>query len=218
MNRTQPQPVAPEVMTGLPSPPAEIVGARLETLRPTQMSVGMAEVALKQQQWRALDSGEREHLLDSHAFPAVFGPKNRPYITDHHHLGLALLREGVANVRLTIQADFSKLLKDEFWMAMEFRQWVHPFDAHGRKRPIADLPHSLLALRDDPFRSLAAAVRMYGGMAKEQTPFAEFLWAGFFRHRISGQQLRNDPDRALGKALAIAHDKSAMHLPGWSGA
>ena len=153
-----------------------------------------------------------------HLFPGVIGPKHRHYIIDHHHLGLALLREGVAKVRLSIEADFSKLAKGEFWMALDYRQWVHPFDGRGRKRPFSALPRSLAGLVDDPFRSLVAAVRMSGGIAKDQRPFAEFVWADFFRRRISRVVLQRNPGRALGEAMALVHDKSAAHLPGWCGA
>lgn len=207
---------SPAISESAPSS-ATFVEGQLEAVRPTQMTVGMAEVALKQQRWHELDSKGRIDFLVTHSFPAVIGPKGRRYITDHHHLGLALLREGVEQVRLNVQADLSKLRKHEFWMAMDYHQWVHPFDARGRRRPFADLPLSLLDLADDPFRSLAAAVRMCGGVAKEQSPYAEFLWADFFRHRISRSVLQKDPDQALAKSLSLAHDKAAMHLPGWSG-
>jgi hypothetical protein len=204
-------------LTESPTCAGEIIEAKLKALRPTQMTVGMAEVSYKRLQWRHLDERGRRHLLETHSFPAVSGPKDRHYLTDHHHLGLALLREGVDQVRLNLQADFSALPKDEFWMTMDYRQWVHPFDARGRKQPIDELPRSLLDLVDDPFRSLAAAVRMSGGIAKEQSPFAEFLWADFFRHRIRPTLLRKDPDEALGKAMSLVHEKTAAHLPGWSG-
>lgn len=58
---------------------------------------------------------------------------------------------------------------------------------------------------------------MAGGFPKEQTPFAEFLWADFFRRRVSAQLLRTEPDSALSEAMQMVHGKAAMHLPGWSG-
>ena len=190
---------------------------KLAALRPTQMTVGYAEVLLKRRHWRDLDKSGRHDFLAAHALPAVVGPKGRHYIVDHHHLGRALLEEGVAKVRLVVRADLSALAKDEFWVVMDHRQWLHPYDERGRKQPFADIPKALTALADDPYRSLAAAVRMAGGFPKDQTPFAEFLWAYFFRRRVSAVLLRTTPDTALGTALRLVHDKAAMHLPGWSG-
>ena len=194
-----------------------VTEAALETIRPTQMTVGYAEVLFKRQQWRALDKSGRHDFIAEHAVPAVIGPKGKHYIVDHHHLGRALLEEGVAQVRLVIWADLSALAKEEFWIVMDHRQWVHPYDARGRRQAFRAVPKILTALADDPYRSLAAAVRMAGGFPKEQTPFAEFLWADFFRRRVSSKLLATDPDAALAAALQLVHDKAAMHLPGWSG-
>lgn len=191
--------------------------AALRGLRPTQMTVGYAEVLLKRQQWRELNPSAQCDFLVEHPLPAVAGPKGRHYVIDHHHLGRALLEEGVANVRLVVWADLSALAKDEFWIVLDHRQWVHPYDEHGRRQSFSDIPKKLTSLADDPYRSLAAAVRMAGGFPKEQTPFAEFLWADFFRRRVSAKLLRDDPDSALASALQLAHDKAGMHLPGWAG-
>ncbi len=194
-----------------------IVAAALRSLRPTQITVGYSEVLLKRQQWRAMDKGERTQFIAGHLLPAVLGPKGKHYIVDHHHLARALLEESVENARLVVWADLSALAKDEFWLVMDHRQWVHPYDARGRREPFSAIPKSLESLIDDPYRSLAAAVRMAGGFPKDQAPFAEFLWADFFRRRVSAALLRSDPDSALSAAMQIVHDKAAMHLPGWSG-
>lgn len=188
----------------------------LSQLHPTQMTVGYAEVLLKRQQWRALDDAAKSNFIARNAMPAVIGPKGRYFIVDHHHLARALLEEGVAMVQATHLADLSALDKGEFWNVMDYRQWVHPYDSKGRKHPCSDLPKKVSGLANDSYRSLAAAVRMNGGFPKEQTPFAEFLWADFFRRRISAELLRENPGAALSEALPMAHDKSARHLPGWS--
>lgn len=194
-----------------------MVEAALNSLRPTQMTVGYSEVLLKRQQWRALDKDQRTLFIRDHLLPAVVGPKGKHYLVDHHHLGRALLDEGVKSAQLVVWADFSALAKDEFWLVMEHRQWVHSYDARGRREPFSAIPKRLELLTDDPYRSLAAAVRMAGGFPKDQTPFAEFLWADFFRRRVPAAHLRSDPGSALSAAMQIAHDKAAMHLPGWSG-
>ena len=47
--------------------------AVLADLRPTQMTVGAAEVAVKRSQWAQLKPKARDKLLQSHWFPAVRG-------------------------------------------------------------------------------------------------------------------------------------------------
>ena len=193
------------------------INVALKSLRPTQMTVGYSEVLLKRQQWRALDKGKRAQFIAEHRLPAVVGPKGKHYIVDHHHLARALLEERVGRAHLVVWADLSALAKDEFWLVMDHRQWVHSYDARGRREPFSAIPKGLESLTDDPYRSLAAAVRMAGGFPKDQTPFAEFLWADFFRRRVPPSQLRGDPDSALAAAMQVVHAKAAMHLPGWSG-
>ena len=193
--------------------------AKLNKLRPTQMTVGMAEVEAKRQDWRDVAKDHRQTFLIHHAFPAVRGAEGRYFIVDHHHLGRALIEEEVETAFVTVLADLSRLAPAEFWTVMDHHQWVHPYDDAGRRRNFEDIPGKLNKLVDDPYRSLAGAVRDNGGYAKETAPFAEFLWADFFRRRISEKDLKNnrDHDRAVQVALALCHSPEAEHLPGWSG-
>ena len=194
-----------------------LVKADLLQLRPTQITVGYAEVQAKRAAWARMAKPDRKRFLNSHWFPAVRGPSNNFYVVDHHHLGLALVQEGVTQGFVVQLNDFSQLNKDEFWTLMEHHQWVHPYDGEGKRLSPAALPKSLDGLADDPYRSLAGAVRNAGGFPKDQTPFAEFLWADFFRRRIKPAKLQREPDGALGAALELCHSKAAAHLPGWSG-
>ncbi len=185
-------------------------------LRPTQVSVGMAEVAAKRAQWRSLHKKKRKELLATHWFPGVLGPKSKVYIIDHHHLGLALLEEGVHTVPVMVQSNFCWLEPTVFWRTMEFNRWAHPYDAHGQRTGYETIPASLADLVDDPYRTLAARVRLAGGCAKDATPYAEFLWADFYRHQL---KLDNGKIGAklLQQALLLAHGHEAAYLPGWSG-
>ena len=186
-------------------------------LRPTQMTAGFAEVALKRREWATLSKKERKQLLQSHWFPAVFGPRGRHYIVDHHHLGLALHEEGVEQVKLAILDDLSYLAPTVFWRVMEQRNWVHPFDETGQRRPYTDIPTRITDLRDDPHRSLAGMLRTAGGYAKDASPFAEFLWADYLRPNVSRAQIRKDIALALREAQGLAKSPLARYLPGWSG-
>ena len=194
-----------------------LVKTQLRRLRPTQMTVGFAEVQAKRVVWAGLARGDRQRFLSSHWFPAVRGPGENFYVVDHHHAGLALMQEGVAQGFVVQLNDFSQLSKDEFWTLMEHHQWIHPYNSEGKRLTPAALPKTLEGLADDPYRSLAGAVRNAGGFPKDQTPFAEFLWADFFRRRIKAAKLARDSDAALQTALALCHSGAAAHLPGWSG-
>ena len=48
-----------------------LVEAKLEQLRPTQMTVGYDEVAFKRRNWKALTSEEKNRFVSEHPFPAV---------------------------------------------------------------------------------------------------------------------------------------------------
>ena len=60
-------------------------------------------------------------------------------------------------------ANLSKPKKDAFWVVLDNRSWMHPFDDQGRRRDYADIPKTVTDLVDDPFRSLAGELRLAGG-------------------------------------------------------
>jgi hypothetical protein len=186
-------------------------------LRPTQITVGMREVSAKQKSWQQYDKKKKAEFLGNHMIPVIRGPKERLYVIDHHHLSLALHNEGVGNVLVTSVADLRNLTDDEFWVYLDNRSWVHPYDASGRRRGFDEIPKKISGLKDDPFRSIAGELRRMGGFAKDTTPFSEFLWADFLRRRISRSATREDFPRALKRAMTLAKSAQASHLPGWSG-
>jgi hypothetical protein len=73
-------------------------------------------------------------------------------------------------------------------------------------------------LADDPYRSLAWAVREAGGFTKVDVPFFEFKWADFFRKRIVIERTENGPKKAFEEAMKLARSSEASHLPGFVGA
>mgnify|MGYP003601662309 CR=1 FL=1 len=195
----------------------QLVKARLNKLLPTQITVGMAEVALKRAHWASLGRKARAAALADHWFPGIIGPEGRHYIVDHHHFGLALHQEGVKTVSLMILKDLSWLEPLHFWHVMDHHQWVHPYDSEGLRRDFSAIPRHLSGLRDDPYRSLAGELRSAGGYAKDVTPFSEFLWADFLRSRIAPASLQKNFPKALAQALKLARSQQARYLPGWSG-
>lgn len=193
------------------SPPQE---ARIHELRPTQLTVGLHEVAAKRKHLEALTAPQRRAFLQQHPIPAVRGPQGRLYITDHHHLGRAALEAGIETACVQIEADLSGLTTDAFWDVMNSRQWVHPLDENGVRHHYAAIPNHLDKLVDDVYRALAGFVRDAGGYAKTPTAFAEFVWADFFRRQIAIEDVRADFHAALRAALLLARGELARGLPG----
>ncbi|HMK78306.1 MAG TPA: ParB-like protein [Xanthobacteraceae bacterium] len=193
---------------------------KIADLRPTQITVGMREVKEKRKRWREKEQDKKKgaEFLGKHMIPVVVGPKDRPYVIDHHHLVRALHDEGVQDILITVVANLSRLEPDAFWFVMDNRNWMHPFDGDGRRRAYKDIPKSVDKLVDDPFRSLAGELRRAGGFAKDTTPFSEFLWADFLRRRIKRAIVEHDFDHALETALLMAKSEDANFLPGWCGA
>ena len=189
----------------------------IERLRPTQITVGMHEVREKRRHLKAHAPKKIGKFLGDHMIPVILGPKARHYVVDHHHLSLALHLEGIEEVLVTVMADLSALEPEAFWVTMDLHNWVHPYDASGRRRDFAAIPKSVANLKDDPFRSLAGEVRRAGGYAKDTTPFSEFLWADFLRRRIKRSRVEDDFSAALRRALKLAKTPDAHYLPGWCG-
>ena len=185
-------------------------------LRPTQITVGYREVAAKRRAWR--ERGQNgAAFLGSHLVPVILGPNEHYYVTDHHHLVRALMEEAQTKIAISTVADLRHLPRDSFWFVLDNRGWMHPYDDEGKRRDRDAIPKSIAGLVDDPFRSLAGELRLQGGYAKDTTPFSEFLWADFLRHRIKRKHVEEEFDAALGDALVLARSKDANYLPGWCG-
>lgn len=189
----------------------------ISALRPTQITVGMREVRAKRKRWEGREGDAQPDFLGSHLVPVVKGPKGRFYVTDHHHLALALHEAGQTTVAVMVTADLERLDREAFWFFMDNRGWMHPFDAAGQRCGYDALPKSVSGLVDDPYRSLAGELRQAGGYAKDTAPFREFLWADYLRRRIKRRRLDSDFEGALADALELARSSDADYMPGWCG-
>jgi hypothetical protein len=189
----------------------------LSQLRPTQLTVGMLQVKHKRKRLRALERRPSE-LVDfilENPIRVVLGPAQTAYVIDHHHLGLALIKEKFETAPMEIEDDFSALSSTAFWKKMLARQFVHLEDAGGQRHPLQALPRNLKRLTDDPYRSLAGFVRAAGGFHKVATPFVEFQWADYFRTRIPEKLLNSHFHKALAQAMSLASHPDAADLPGY---
>ena len=187
-------------------------------LTPTQFTVGMRKVDFKRTRWREKHSFNAKSYLTSHSIPVILGPCAGQYIIDRHHLVRALYAEGVTELLASVVEDLSALSVDEFWYSLESRDRVHPFDDEGKRRAYEEMPKSILDLTDDPFRSLAGALKRAGGYNKSSAPFSEFRWTDFLRNHIAREIVEYDFDHALSLALDLARSQKALTLPGWIGA
>jgi len=195
----------------------EVHGVAIDRLRPTQITVGKKEVHDKAKELE--EKRDHPHHLKEffakHMIPVVEGPEDKYFVIDHHHLGCAMLEAKVDGASLEVKANLAKLSGAAFWQEMDRQKWVHPYDEQGHKKSFEDIPHHLSQLIDDPYRSLAAYVRNAGGFKKIEAPFAEFLWADFFRTRIDAELLKGDLKDAVLKALPYAGCSAAKSLPGY---
>jgi hypothetical protein len=192
--------------------------APFHKLRPTQITIGFIEVSVKRKELEALKKHQQRDFLAAHMIPAVYGPDERVYITDHHHLARAALEAGIESGFFLIEADMAQLEPSAFWREMGEKRWAHPIDEHGQRQPFTAIPKHCEELRDDVYRSLAGFVRTAGGYEKTPTAFCEFAWADFFRHRIVIGPTHEDFMRAVDEALALARSAAARNLPGYRSA
>jgi hypothetical protein len=184
-------------------------------LRPTQLTLGLAEVALRAGKIARQTPEEREAYIDRKSIPYVLGPGERIYMVDHHHLARALWSLNISDAALGEQlADWSDLDTKTFWRRMEAKGYCWPIDADGNRRPYSAFPEHVSDLTDNVWRSLARRLR---GKAFENqdTPFQEFIWGDYFRTFMSRRLIEMQFDLAAELAMKLAHLPEAEDLPGY---
>ncbi len=207
----------------------------IDVMRPTQCAVGFLEVQLKMQELRG--RGQKPDLLQKylkgHPIPAVLGPDRRMYLTDHHHMGLAMVQladEWDASDKPAAANPFRdccfQIVKDmsdrhemamrQFFAKLEEQHLSHPFDGQGKR--LGHIPKHLVDLVDDPYRSLAGLARKAGAYEKVPVPFTEFKWADFLRDKVDARLICPEQlAQAIFQAVQLANGPSATHLPGYHG-
>ncbi len=188
----------------------------IRSLRPTQITIGLIEVERRRVDWDKLGD-DKALFLGQHMIPVVIGPKKRPYVIDHHHLARALHDEGQRTVLIQPIAFLDGLSQEHFWRFLDNQGWLHPFDEHGQRQSYSAIPKKIAHLADDPFRSLAGAVRKAGGYAKVARPYTGFIWADYFRKQFKARDIRHHWKRTLDEAVTLARQHDAHFMPGWCG-
>jgi hypothetical protein len=186
-------------------------------LHPTQFAVGYWEIERRAEKVMGKDAKKIEKYLKEHVGKVVIGPGGIPYIIDRHHLACIMLKTTKSlTIYATISANFSTMSIDNFWEEMITRKWAYLYDEKGNG-PLDPqlLPKSLKDLKDDPFRSLAWAVRERDGFRVSTDPFAEFQWANFFRTKFNVSDAKVNIVPFIQKALKLCHTSAASGLPGY---
>jgi hypothetical protein len=210
----------------------DICLCKLSELRPTQSSVGMTEVRIRAEKLREDIQNRSEQDFLSHIRkrdrmePIVVGPGGLFYLTDRHHLARSLYDLGEARTYCKILENLSDLEPAGFWQHMQDNNEVYLKDAQGNAITPYDLPTSIKDLRNDPFRSLAGAVRESCGFSNDKKGsdgyYLEFKWADYLRTHWAGTGIPVDDidanfDSATRAALQLAIQKEAAILPGYTG-
>lgn len=230
----------------LNSPQGNICQLKIKDLSPTQNAVGYDEINNKVERIRKKNSNELQDYLISRPVPIIIGNGNKFYLIDHHHLTHSLWKvakgknkSGMTtdNARVIVEVlrNWRQLRDYQFWKAMFEARWVYLFD-HNGAGPLQpkELFKHVKDLLNDPYRSLSWLVRKRYGYVKSEAPFAEFLWADFFRIRmildkdtlknkkpagdILINKLREEHRKELiDLAMFLASTPEAAGLPGYLG-
>jgi hypothetical protein len=191
---------------------------RVLELYPTQLALGLYEVDEKVAHLKKVSSADAERYIREHPVPIVLGPRGRRYLVDHHHLVRACWEVGIGEVVGELRGDLSELDMDRFWARLTELHWSHLYDQFGHgPHPYTNLPSTVRGLGDDPFRSLAWAVREAGGYTKSEEPFCEFQWANYFRKFLGTHPVVDDFEKALQEAMTLTKRPEASNLPGYVG-
>jgi fibronectin-binding autotransporter adhesin len=172
----------------------------VDSLIPTQLNVGISEVATKTAGFN-LDTpgaGLTADLLTD-VEPVVIGPGGVLYQTNGHHTFTALVDSvyGASDpdVFVDVIANFSNMTEQEFFATMEADNFLYPVN-DGQLVTIdpntgAPLPSSLAGLTNDPYRALEYRVLKNKGAASEgfdktSAFFSDFIWADAYRDADGG--------------------------------
>eukprot|EP01114_Cavostelium_apophysatum_P014531 TRINITY_DN3796_c0_g1_i1.p1 TRINITY_DN3796_c0_g1~~TRINITY_DN3796_c0_g1_i1.p1 ORF type:complete len:182 (-),score=20.72 TRINITY_DN3796_c0_g1_i1:75-620(-) len=106
-----------------------------------------------------------------------------------HHLARALIEANIdssmKNLFCEVLDNFSDMEVDDFWMRMMQFDYVWLYDQNGRQPLDPEFIPPLLNMQDDVYRSLAWMARDNGAYAKSTVPFADFMWANYYRSQIT---------------------------------
>eukprot|EP00657_Telonema_sp_P-1_P000622 TRINITY_DN11194_c0_g1_i1.p1 TRINITY_DN11194_c0_g1~~TRINITY_DN11194_c0_g1_i1.p1 ORF type:complete len:306 (-),score=68.23 TRINITY_DN11194_c0_g1_i1:222-1139(-) len=178
--------------------------ASLDSLKPTQMSVGMILMECKLKKYENKSPKKMNKYINRHPIPTALGPNDSFFITDHHHYATAMTKSSYSHLQVLLcpYVDLRNTSTSQFWNDMKAENMAWPYDRRGNILTgdtwYEKLPSSLHEMHDDPFRSLSGWVRddqgyikcspdlgyaqcSEGGEPIQPPPFLEYMWANIFR-------------------------------------
>jgi autotransporter-associated beta strand protein len=169
----------------------------VESLIPTQLNVGDAEVDAKAAAFNQITS---QSALTSDLVgtvePVVVGPNGQLYQTDGHHAFVALEDSvwGTSNPTVYVQviANYSNLTPAQFARALAQNTQLYPFNdgvqeqvTQNGSNLLSPIPTSLAGLTQDAYRGLEYSVLKNNGPAgvghDKTAGYSDFMWANIFR-------------------------------------
>ena len=203
-----------------PDPSRELIEVRVADLQPTQMCVGLAEVWSRQQDFSGESLQERRAYLANRPVPLVMGPAGSFWMVDRHHRLRGLVEvDANATALGYVVLNLAEASRQDVLDQLHRRGWLYLYDGRGvGPQPSTALPHRLLDLQDDPYRSLVWKLKREKRIAAQPLiPFHEFRWGAWLRRRplppFSSERL----EPALPRARALVLSPAASHLAGWQG-
>ncbi len=186
----------------------------VNSLHPTQLDVGFAEVNKKVAGFDLLAASALQADLLTDIEPVVIGPGGVLYQTDGHHTFLALADSiyGASNptVYVNVIANYSNMTMAQFWAAMEAANFVNPLN-DGVVETIdpetgAPLPDTLTGMQSDVYRGLEYSIlknknnilfpttsnitgavgSSIPGLDKTNAYYSDFIWAYAYRNANGG--------------------------------
>ena len=197
-----------------------LIEVQVHDLQPTQMCVGLAEVWSRQRDFSRESRQERLDYLRRKPVPLVRDRVGQLWMVDRHHRLRALLEmDPEVTTYGYVIADLDSERRDEALAALQQRGWLYLHDGRGNgPRQPAQLPHSLLGLEDDPYRSLVWKLKKEGLIKPQRLiPYHEFRWGAWLRTRPMPPFSSSQLDPALPAARRLAQSQGASHLAGWTG-
>jgi hypothetical protein len=187
-------------------------------IHPTQFAVGYRDVEKKREKLRKIKDrpDQIDEYLKKKIVPAVKGPDSVYYIVDGHHTSRALAEESILVLYMRVIHDYSNMNIDTFLAKLKSEQlvWLYDENGVGNQDP-RSLPAKILALKDDPYRSLAEDAQEEGAFNEEPVYYQQFIWANYFRKVVDKFLLESNYKEAINEAVLWSKHPKASHLPGY---
>ncbi len=203
----------------------KIKWVKLSKIAPTQFNIGI--LAMEEKRDKMIEKYNKElkskknlekYLLEK-AAPAYLGENGQYYIVDRHHTSRALYEANlpVDEFPVIIIKDLSDMDLSDLFDYLGSINGLYLYENGQGPLDPRHLPDHIWELDDDPYRSLAWLVREAGGFDKAEVNFLEFIWANYFRKKITlvnGSEA--ELNQNLKRAIEMAHEPDASHLPGYT--